>query len=470
MLEEIIKYLEQHPDGVSSLELAKEFLKIQDTQSTFAHLTISSILSKNKRIYMDNNGLWHIKISSASCRSLEQLPLIATFIISDTAIENRQLYYISLWKIFPEPQHLYGEWTVDDDFLQTIGKRELRSIYDHPFPASGYHQTLLNAVSHLKLTVPVYLCASHHNLLKSAVATLNESLTDDSIHMCELFECAGIEIDDPENLNCCYKTLFGKTCNNQSAFRQSQLFAECIRELIRILIGKGIYSREDMDELLKESRKSLISGKEFSYDQICALPAERGVFGFKDKNGKFLYIGKTDNLKRKILNFFRENKTRSAGLRLLLEQSHTLITHQCASELEAMLFEHRLILKHSPQLNSKENLSQGKALSAKIEDCMIVMPHTRADLLMTFWFCKNKKIKIKAIELKESEKLNAELEDFFNPDKESIESSDMIEMNLACNWISRNKDQLLIVPINRNSNGSEIFKSIKCHWNLRLNN
>ncbi len=74
MLEEIIKYLEQHPDGVSSLELAKEFLKIQDTQSTFAHLTISSILSKNKRIYMDNNGLWHIKISSASCRSLEQLP------------------------------------------------------------------------------------------------------------------------------------------------------------------------------------------------------------------------------------------------------------------------------------------------------------------------------------------------------------------------------------------------------------
>lgn len=470
MLEEIIKYLGQHPDGVSSLELAKEFLKFQDTQSTFAHLTISSILSKNKRIFMDSNGLWHIKTNSASCRSLEQLPLIATFIIGDTAKENRQIYYVSLWKIFPEPQHLYGEWTVDDDFLQTIGKRELRSIYDHPFSASGCDQTLLNAVSHLKLTVPVYLCASHHNLLKSGVAALDESLTDDSIHMRELFECAGIEIDDPENLDCFYKTLFGKTSNNQCAFRQSQLFAECIRELVRIMMEKGIYSREDMDEVLKESRKSLISGKEFSYDQICALPPDRAVFGFKDKNGKFLYIGRTDNLKRKILSFFRESNTRSARLKLLQEQSHSLITHQCASELEAMLFEHRLILKHSPQLNLKKDLSHGNASSEKIKDCILVMPHTRTDLLMTFWFSRNKRIKIKAIELVESEKLNTELADFFNPNKESTESPDPVEMNLAFNWINKNADQLLIVTIDKTSNGSEIFRSIKYHWNLKLNN
>ncbi|NLL13158.1 MAG: nucleotide excision repair endonuclease [Fibrobacter sp.] len=470
MLEQIIKHLEQHPDGVSSLELAKEFLKFKDTQSSFAHLTISSILSKNKRVYMDDDGRWHIKDNSSSCKSLEQLPLTATFIIGDTGTKNRYIHYVSLWKIFPEPQHLYGEWTVDDDFLQTIGRKELRSIYDHPFSASGWQQNLLDAVSHLRLTVPVYLCASHHNLLKSTVAALGVSLTDDSIHMCELFQCAGIEIDDPENLNCCYKALFGKTCNDQNAFRQSQVFAECIRELVRILLERGIYSREDMDDLLKESRKSLISGKEFSYDQICDLPSDRGVFGFKDKNGKFLYIGKTDNLKRKIISFFRDNNTNSAKLQYLQEYSHSLITHQCASELEALLFEHRLVLKHSPQLNSKKDLSQGKDPIAKIEDCVIVMSHTRTDLLMTFWFCRNKRIKIKSIDLKHSEKLNAELEDFFNLDIKSTESSDPVEMSLACNWIHRNKEQLLMVPINETRDGSEILESIKFYWNLRLNN
>ncbi len=468
MLEQIIKYLELHPEGVSSLELAKEFLKFQDTQSSFAHLTISSILSKNKRVYMDDNGQWHIKANSSSCKSLEHLPITATFIIGDTAIENRQIYYISLWKIFPEPQHLHGEWAVDGDFLQTIGKRELRTIYDSPFLASEGQQALLNTVSHLKLTVPVYLSASCHSLLKSAAATLDVSLTDDSIHMCELFQCAGIEIDDPEDLNCCYKTLFGKTCNNQSAFRQSQLFAECIRELIRILMEKGIYSREDIDELLKESRKSLISGKEFSYDQIYSLPPDIGVFGFKDKNGKFIYIGKTDNLKRKILNFFRCNNTRPAKLQCLLEQSHSLISYQCASELEALLFEHRLIMKHSPQLNLKKNLPRRKNPSTKIEDCVIVMPHTRTDLLMTFWFCKNKKIKIKAMDLKHSEKLNAELGEFFNTDKETTESFDPVEMNLAYNWINKNKDQLLIVEVIEARDGFQILKSIKFHWDLRL--
>lgn len=470
MLEQIIKYLEQHPDGVSSLELAKEFLKFKDTQSSFAHFTISSILSKNKRVYLNDNGQWQIKNDSSSCKSLEHLPLTATFIIGDTETKNRQIYYVSLWKIFPEPQHIYGEWTVDDEFLQTIGKRELRSIYDHPFSASGRDKKLLDVISHLRLTVPVYLCASHHALLRSAAATLDVSLTDDSIHMCELFQCAGIEIDDPGNLNCCYKTLFGKISNDQSAFRQSQLFAECIRELIRILMERGIYSREDMDDLLKESRKTLISGKDFSYDQICNLPPEVGVFGFKDKNGKFLYIGKTDNLKRKILSFYRDKNTSSARLKYLLEQSHSLITHQCASELEALLFEHRLILKHSPQLNLKKNFSQGKDPLAKIEDCVIVMPHPRTGLLMTFWFCRNKKIKIKAMDLKNTEKLIAELEDFFNPDKESTESSDPIEMNLACNWVHRNKDQLFMVPINETRDGSEILKSIKFYRDLRLNN
>jgi hypothetical protein len=468
MLEKIINYLEEHPDGVSSFELAKEFFKFQDTQSSFAHLTISSILLKNKRVYMDNNGQWHIK-ANPSCRSLEQLPLIATFIIGDTKISKHQIYYISLWKIFPEPQHLYGEWAVDDDFLQTIGKGELRSIYDHPFSASGGHQPLLDAVSHLKLTVPVYLSASHQNLLKTAAAAMGISLTDDSIHMSELFQCAGIKINDPENLSCCCETLFGKTSNNQSAFRQSQLFAECIRELIRILMEKGIYSREDMDDLLKESRKSLISGKEFSYDQICSLPPERGVFGFKDKNGKFLYIGKTDNLKRRILNFFRDNNSKSVKLRFLLEHSHSLITHQCVSELEALLFEHRLILKHSPQLNIQKDLLQQKDPLPKIEDCIVVTPHVHTDFLMTFWFCKNKKIRIKAIDLNHSEKLNAELEDFFNPQKESSGPSDPIELNLARNWINKNKDQLLIVPVNETSDGSEIFESLKFHWNLKRN-
>ena len=66
--------------------------------------------------------------------------------------------------------------------------------------------------------------------------------------------------------------------------------------------------------------------------------------------------------------------------------------------------------------------------------------------------------------------MNAELEDFFNLDIKSTESSDPVEMSLACNWIHRKKEQLLMVPINETRDGSEILESIKFYWNLRLNN
>lgn len=468
MLEEIIRYLEQHPDGVSSMELAKKFLKLQDTQSSFAHITISSILSKNKRCFIDSQGSWHAREISSSCNSLEQLPLTAIFILGNTEKNSRQIYYIALWKILPEPQYLVGGWAVDEEFLQKTGKNDLLSIYDNSFFSSGSIKPVLDVINQSEFTIPVYLSASQHNLLKFAFVASGMELTDDSIHMCELFQCADIKIDNPEDLGCCCSALLGKTSDNISAFKQGQLFAECIREVIRILMEKGIYLREDIDNILIESRKSLISGKEFSYEQICALPSSRAVFGFKDKNGKYLYIGKTNNLKRKILGFLRNNTPNSARLQFLIEQSHSLITHQCASELEALLYEHRLILKHSPQLNPKTDF-HAKTPAENPEDCVILMPHTKPELIMTFWTCKNKKIKIKALDLRNSGNFCKEFEDFFNPESKSSELPDPMEMALAFNWIKENEDQVLIIPADGTGSGSEILNSIEYYWNQRLN-
>lgn len=460
MLEEIIRYLEQHPDGVSSMELAKKFLKLQDTQSSFAHITISSILSKNKRCFIDSHGNWHTKQISPSCNTLEQLPLTAIFILGNTEKKNRQIYYIALWKILPEPQYLIGGWAVDEDFLQKTGKGDLQWIYDNSIFASGSSEPVLDVLNQSKFTIPVYLCASQHNMLRFASAASGMELTDDSIYIDELFQCADIKIDDPEDLGCYCTALFGKTSDNISAFKQGQLFAECVRESVRVLMEKGIYSREDVDNLLKEIRKPLISGKEFSYEQICALPSGRGVFGFKDKNGKYLYIGKTDNLKRKILGFLRNGYSSSAKLQFLIEQSQSLTTYQCASELEALLYEHRLILKHSPQLNPKIDF-HAKAPAENLEDCIIVMPHTQTESLMTFWFCRNKKIKIKAVDLRNSEIFCQEFEAFFSLDSKSAELPDAMEMTLAFNWIRQNEDQVLMMPTTGTVNGSEILNSIK---------
>lgn len=463
MLEEIIKYLKEHPEGVSSLELAKKFLKFQDTQSTFAHLTINSILGKNKRCFLDDHGNWHVQTTSFQNSPLDQLPLAAVFILGDAEKKSRQVYYIALWKILPEPQYLQGRWTVADDFLQKIEMEGLRSIYDQPFESSDSYDPVSMIVNQLKQFTPVFLSTYQHSLLRSAASASGIDLTDDSIHISELLHCAGIKISDPENLTCCSSTIFGKIPDKPGAFKQGQLFADCIRETIQILKEKGIDSRNDIDLLLREKRSAFISGKEYSYDDLSSLPSNRGVYGFKDKNGKYIYIGKTDNLKRKILGFLRDPH-KNPRLLSIIQNSHSLITHQCASELESILYEYRLILKHSPLLNPKTDIENHQFSDLNIEDFIIVMPHTQADSIMTFWFCKNKKIKIKPIDFRLNDKLATELEEFFILRKETTDLMDPMELDLAFSWIKKNQNLVLTIPVAEYSTGAEILKSIKLYW------
>lgn len=468
MLEEILMYLKQYPDGVSSAELAKIFLKIQNTQSNFAHLTISSILSKNKKCYLDDQGKWHVHLTSSVATPINKLPLTAAFILGNPDKKDRRIYYVSLWKILPEPEYIWGGWTVDLETLRKIDLYQLVSIHDSHLDCPRNNDLALRAKHQLSSAIPVFLSSYEHNLLKSSVYHSGVELTDDSIHLCELLEAASIDNSDSGNLYSCFSTIFGKTPDLSSAFKQGQSFAECIHETIRILQEKGIDSREDIDGALKKSRCSVIQGKAFSYEDICSLPPNRGVFGFKDRDGKYLYIGKTDNLKRKILGFLRNPDENPVKLNSMLQMSYSLITYQCGSELEAILYEYRLIIKHSPELNLKIEDAQSEEPQFTPNDCIILLPHTQSDSIMTFWFRKNSKIKIKPLSFRSNEPYIRDLEDFFTQGNDKNEDPDTIEMRLACRWIDKNQNQIINIPINKPVSGSEILRTIKFFWNNRL--
>ncbi|MCL5411298.1 MAG: excinuclease ABC subunit UvrC [Patescibacteria group bacterium] len=79
------------------------------------------------------------------------------------------------------------------------------------------------------------------------------------------------------------------------------------------------------------------------------LPDKPGVYLFKDKNGKVIYVGKAVNLKNRVRSYFQNNLLPKTTL-LVSEIKH--IEHiEVQSEVEALILEANLIKKFRPYYN-----------------------------------------------------------------------------------------------------------------------
>lgn len=82
------------------------------------------------------------------------------------------------------------------------------------------------------------------------------------------------------------------------------------------------------------------------------LPDQPGVYRFLNKNGYPLYIGKSINIKQRVLSHLYATK-RCAKERKLAQSSHSVVAHTTPGELSALLLESKLIKQEQPLFNRR---------------------------------------------------------------------------------------------------------------------
>jgi excinuclease ABC subunit C len=81
-----------------------------------------------------------------------------------------------------------------------------------------------------------------------------------------------------------------------------------------------------------------------------SLPSTIGIYIFRDRYGKPLYVGKSVNIKARVKSHF-ENAKLDAKERAIVENSTKIETIPTESEFKALLLESQLIQKHRPKYN-----------------------------------------------------------------------------------------------------------------------
>ncbi len=467
MNDRIIDYLCDNPRGATSLELAKKFLKFQNPDNNMAHFAIEGILKRDNRCVLGSNSLWQAKRIKNSTNKIiiKEMPLACVYLLKNTSNSTENILHISIWSPFDMPNCLYSQWLIDSMLLPNNEQEILKSEYDTSF--ENRDLSIAKIVGILDSHTLVFISSRQLQCLSDYCRKSGEFLTDDVILYSQLIRANDMSVPKPLSLITCYKLLFGNEPVLGPACSYGKAFTECVSELISQMSGKGITTREDFDK--QEIKQfSLAEWKDaiFSMSNIAALPQAPGVYGFKNRENKYIYIGKAKNLKRRLMRYFKYTEESPEKLLKLRKYSFDMTTYCCGSELESLLLEYRLIKKHSPILNTKMDINERKGSFTPLEDCIILLPHTNSNKCMSFWFRKKQKIVMKPFftDLREAESLQKELEIFFFSNKLPACNTDFPEQEIAFRWVKRHLDSLSIMPVYRMGSAKEIFTALKNYW------
>jgi len=88
-------------------------------------------------------------------------------------------------------------------------------------------------------------------------------------------------------------------------------------------------------------------------EQLRALPAKPGVYLFKDKEGKVIYVGKAANLNSRVRSYFGAPSSLAPKIQRLVAKIQDFEFVVTSSEQEALILECNLVKKYAPRYNAR---------------------------------------------------------------------------------------------------------------------
>ena len=116
--------------------------------------------------------------------------------------------------------------------------------------------------------------------------------------------------------------------------------------LLERLAGAGVTRLDDLLRLGPRIAARRAAKRSLADD----LPRTPGVYIFEDAQGRPLYIGKAKNVSARVRSYFGAAETRDRMERML-DLTVRVRAIPCATEFEALVREHRLLVEHKPTFN-----------------------------------------------------------------------------------------------------------------------
>jgi hypothetical protein len=463
----LIAYINSHPNGVGSQELAEAVLKFKSPVRALAHRMILEILKENRRCRIDGNNLWFPVAAEKTEDDIDicDMPWTAVFVLAADAANGGGILYVSAWNLFPEPCAVMSHWMKDPALFIQDDRDILCGPFDEPFVTGG--AAIESLASILDSRTAIFLSSKLRDMLARDTAVSGFGFPEDTMLISGLLKASDVKISRTVNLTSVYEAAFGRSPVSGTALRQAECFAEACWEALRRLTDRGTATRSLLEKsYFGELQAEPWPGFEYPPGGIEKIPVVPGVYGFSDSRGSIIYVGKAKNLRRRLKWYFQNSEDPPARLTALREQARKVIFHRCGSELESLILEYRLIKKHCPPLNTVVSIAERKGGYRPVLDSIVLLPHAEPDMGMCVWVRQDKKVVLRPFKPDSGGKaeLIEEMNQYFFGPPPPPDFSDFPEMEIVSRWVRRYETELTMIPVNRLATAEEILESIKNAW------
>lgn len=127
--------------------------------------------------------------------------------------------------------------------------------------------------------------------------------------------------------------------------------AKATVKLFELCLANG--GQTHIDLMLKKTSSEQWLPLHLQKEDITKLPSSPGVYYFHDNKGKIVYVGKAINIKKRVSSHFTQNDP-DRKRQNLVRTVHKVTCKECASELEAIVFESTEIKRLWPRYNKSQ--------------------------------------------------------------------------------------------------------------------
>jgi hypothetical protein len=112
----------------------------------------------------------------------------------------------------------------------------------------------------------------------------------------------------------------------------------------------------------------------FGPDLLARIPESPGIYLMRDRAGEVIYVGKSGNLKRRVRSYFTPRALSGPKVARIHELLYSMEFLTCATEIEALLLEIRLIRDFQPPINLQCEVHERARRYGRGQNLLILIP------------------------------------------------------------------------------------------------